>query len=59
VDQHGFPNRYASVLRFVQKLRGSCAPDAKSVIVVGGGRDPQKPGTGDRAVAIAGPGEMS
>jgi transposase len=41
VDQHGFPNRYASVLRYVQKLRGSGAPEARAVIVTAPGEEAQ------------------
>ena len=32
VDGHGFAGRYASVKRFVHKLRGSPAPEARVVI---------------------------
>ena len=32
VDGHGFAGRYASVKRFVRKLGGSSAPEARVVI---------------------------
>lgn len=32
VDGHGFGERYASVKRFVRKLRGSSTPEARVVI---------------------------
>ena len=32
VDEQGFPGRYSSVKRFVAKLRGSAAPEARVVI---------------------------
>jgi transposase len=41
VDQHGFPARYASVRRFVIKLRGQCTPEAHSVIVTAPGEEGQ------------------
>jgi transposase len=39
VDDHGFAARYASVRRFVGKLRGQRAPDAHPVIVTAPGED--------------------
>jgi transposase len=41
VDDHGFPARYASVRRFVVKLRGPQAPDAHPVIVTAPGEEGQ------------------
>jgi transposase len=41
VDQHGFPARYASVRRFVAKLRGQATPDAHPVIVTAPGEEGQ------------------
>jgi transposase len=41
VDQHGFPARYASVRRFVMKLRGQRTPDAHPVIVTAPGEEGQ------------------
>jgi len=41
VDQHGFPARYASVRRFVVKLRGQRTPDAHPVIVTAPGEEGQ------------------
>ena len=41
VDQHGFPARYASVRRFVGKLRGQRVPTAHPVIVTGPGEEGQ------------------
>jgi transposase len=41
VDQHGFPARYASVRRFVIKLRGQRAPEAHPVIVTAPGEEGQ------------------
>ena len=38
VDDHGFPGRYASVRRFVVKLRGQRTPEAHPVIVTAPGR---------------------
>src|SRR5437660_11573833 len=37
VDEHGFPARYASVRRFVVKLRGQRTPDAHPVITTAPG----------------------
>jgi hypothetical protein len=39
VDGHGFAGRYASVKRFVHKLRGSPAPEARVVIETAPGED--------------------
>jgi hypothetical protein len=39
VDDHGFPGRYASVRRFVVKLRGQQTPQAHPVIVTAPGED--------------------
>jgi transposase len=41
VDSHGFPARYASVKRFVHKLRGSAAPEACAVIETAPGEEAQ------------------
>ena len=41
VDQHGFPARYASVRRFVGKLRGQRTSDAHPVIVTAPGEEGQ------------------
>jgi transposase len=41
VDDHGFPARYASVRRFVVKLRGPQTPDAHPVIVTAPGEEGQ------------------
>jgi transposase len=41
VDDHGFPARYASVRRFVVKLRGPRTPDAHPVIVTAPGEEAQ------------------
>jgi transposase len=41
VDQHGFAGRYASVRRFVRKLRGQRRPDAHPVIVTAPGEEGQ------------------
>jgi transposase len=41
VDQHGFPGRYASVRRFVVKLRGQRTRDAHPVIVTAPGEEGQ------------------
>ena len=41
VDGHGFPGRYASVKRFVHKLRGSPSPEARVVIVTAPGEEAQ------------------
>jgi hypothetical protein len=39
VDDHGFAARYASVRRFVVKLRGSAPADARVVITTAAGED--------------------
>src|SRR5690242_3795183 len=41
VDDHGFTGRYASVKRFVRKLRASAPPDAHGVIVTPPGEEAQ------------------
>ena len=41
VDQHGFPGRYASVRRFVGKLRAHRRPEAHPVIVTAPGEEGQ------------------
>lgn len=41
VDDHGFPGRYASVRRFVLKLRGERRPQAHPVIVTAPGEEGQ------------------
>ena len=41
VDDHGFPARYASVRRFVAKLRGQHSPEAHPVIVTSPGEEGQ------------------
>jgi hypothetical protein len=41
VDDHGFAARYASVLRFVRKLRGTEAPEARVVITTAPGEECQ------------------
>ncbi|MGH7357683.1 MAG: IS21 family transposase, partial [Candidatus Rokuibacteriota bacterium] len=41
VDDHGFPGRYASVRRFVAKLRGPRTPEAHPVIVTAPGEEGQ------------------
>jgi transposase len=41
VDQHGFPGRYASVRRFVVKLRGQRTPAAHPIIVTAPGEEGQ------------------
>jgi transposase len=41
VDDHGFPGRYASVRRFVAKLRGQRIPKAHPVIVTAPGEEGQ------------------
>lgn len=41
VDEHGFPARYASVRRFVAKLRGQQPADAHPVIVTAPGEEGQ------------------
>jgi hypothetical protein len=39
VDDHGFIARYASVRRFVVKLRGASSPEARAVITTAPGED--------------------
>ena len=41
VDGHGFTGRYASVKRFVRKLRGSSSPEARVVIETAPGEEAQ------------------
>jgi hypothetical protein len=41
VDDHGFTGRYASVKRFVRKLRGGSAVEARAVIVTSPGEEGQ------------------
>src|SRR2546422_8192069 len=41
VDDHGFPAQYASVLRFVGRLRGQRTPEAHPVIVTAPGEEGQ------------------
>jgi len=41
VDDHGFPGRYASVRRFVVKLRGATPVEARVVIVTAPGEEAQ------------------
>ena len=41
VDQYGFASSYQSVQRFVRKLRGSQAPEARVVIVTAPGQEAQ------------------
>lgn len=41
VDRHGFESKYASVMRFVRKLRGERGRDAHPVIVTGPGEESQ------------------
>jgi transposase len=41
VDGHGFGEKYASVKRFVNKLRGSPTPEARAVIVTAPGEEAQ------------------
>ena len=41
VDGHGFAGRYASVKRFVRKLRGVAAPEARVVIETAPGEEAQ------------------
>jgi transposase len=43
VDDHAFPGRYASVRRFVGKLRGQRTPEAHPVIVTAPGEDYGEP----------------
>lgn len=41
VDDHGFTGRYASVKRFVRKLRGGSAAEARAVIITPAGEEAQ------------------
>jgi len=41
VDRHGFNDKYASVKRFVRKLRGSAEPEARVVIETAPGEEAQ------------------
>ncbi len=41
VDDHGFPAKYASVRRFVSKMRPTAGPDAHPIIVTGPGEEAQ------------------
>jgi transposase len=41
VDDHGFVARYASVRRFVGKLRGASSPEARAVIITAPGEEGQ------------------
>lgn len=41
VDRHGFAGKYSSVKRFVRKLRGSVAPEARVVIQTAPGEESQ------------------
>jgi transposase len=41
VDDHGFTGQYASVRRFVVKLRGAAAPEARVVITTAPGEEGQ------------------
>jgi transposase len=41
VDDHGFPAGYASVKRFLVKLRGPTAPEARAIIVTAPGEEGQ------------------
>jgi transposase len=41
VDDHGFVARYASVRRFVVKLRGASVPEARAVIITAPGEEGQ------------------
>ena len=41
VDSHGFSDKYASVKRFVRKLRGSGTPEARVVIETAAGEEAQ------------------
>ena len=51
VDGHGFSGRYASVKRFVRKLRGAAAPEARVVIQTAPGEDYGESGVMVRAVS--------
>ena len=41
VDGHGFPARYASVMRFVRQLRGAAVPEACAIIQTAPGEEGQ------------------
>ena len=41
VDGHGFPARYASVMRFVRQLRGASVPEAHAIIQTAPGEEGQ------------------
>jgi len=41
VDEHGFAHRYASVMRYVKKLRGPTTPEAHGVIITPPGEEAQ------------------
>jgi transposase len=41
VDEHGFTGRYASVRRFMLKLRGQRSPEAHPIIVTAPGEEGQ------------------
>ena len=41
VDDHGFPARYASVKRYVAKVRGAPAPEARVIITTAPGEEAQ------------------
>ena len=41
VDDHGFAGGYQSVQRFVRKLRGAAAPEARAVIETAPGEEAQ------------------
>ena len=41
VDEHGFEAKYASVMRFVRKLRGTRGPKLSGVIITGPGEEAQ------------------
>jgi transposase len=54
VDDHGFSGRYASVKRFVRKLRGGSSTQARAVIVTPPGEDYGKSRVMLRAAAATG-----
>jgi len=51
VDGHGFAGRYANVKRFVRKLCGSSAPEARVVIETAPGEDYGESGVMVRAAS--------
>ena len=53
VDGHGFSEKYASVKRFVRKLRGSSTPEARVVIETAPGED-----YGESRVMVRGGGDL-